>query len=219
MSTLNNILWISIIQIILTEISATPLQRLTMPASRSKRDSEILFPDEETIFIPSAGESVPKCAQGSTFCEAIDDYPSAYVDLILEKDAHKYEELFGADLVMPDTILNRFDGFDVEESLCRSQERLIYPRAGLTQDNTWMYIVNQNNYTQGVRVDECIHMNQCEMTQNFPFGYDAICKQKYIYRQLLAINENGNTVKDLFRLPSCCQCVLIQTDRKRRSLH
>lgn len=99
---------------------------------------------------------MPKCAQGTTFCEWIDDYPSAYVELVLEKDAQKYEELFGADLVMPDNILNRYDGFDVEESLCRSQERLIYPKAGLTLDNTWMYIVNQKNYTQGVRVDECM---------------------------------------------------------------
>lgn len=61
-------------------------------------------------------------------------------------------------------------------------------------------------------------MKQCEMTQNFPLGYETKCKQKYIYRQLLAINENGNTVKDLFRLPSCCQCVLIHADRKRRSI-
>lgn len=57
---------------------------------------------------------------------------------------------------MPDNILNRYDGFDEEESLCRSQERLIYPQAGLTQDNNWMYIINQKNYTQGVRVDECM---------------------------------------------------------------
>lgn len=99
---------------------------------------------------------MPKCAKGSTFCESIDDYPTAYVDLILDQNAHKYEELFGVDLVMPDMILNRYDGFDEEESLCRSQERLIYPQAGLTQDNTWMYIINQKNYTQGVRVDECM---------------------------------------------------------------
>lgn len=117
-------------------------------------DPDFMFPDDadETLFI----KSEPECAKGSTFCEWIDGYPSAYVDLILQKDAHKYEELFGADLVIPNTILNRYDGFDVEQSLCRSQERLIYPQAGLTLDNTWMYIVNQKNYTQGVRVDECM---------------------------------------------------------------
>ncbi|XP_037028966.1 protein spaetzle-like isoform X2 [Bradysia coprophila] len=185
--------------------------------------SDIRFPEEEmsqTSFVPSPGASEPKCAKGSTFCEAIDNYPTARVDLLLKEHAHKYEELFGADMIEGGSnIANRYNGIEEEESLCKSQERIIHPQAGLTQDNTWMYIVNQKNYTQGVRVEECIHTKQCEMTQNFPLGYKAECKQKYIYRQLLAINESGHTVKDLFRLPSCCQCVLIRTDRNKRSIN
>ncbi|XP_037028967.1 protein spaetzle-like isoform X3 [Bradysia coprophila] len=226
------ILLISFVQLsAVVEIIATPcsdgtktpddMEKLT--TRRGKRDSDIRFPEEEmsqTSFVPSPGASEPKCAKGSTFCEAIDNYPTARVDLLLKEHAHKYEELFGADMIEGGSnIANRYNGIEEEESLCKSQERIIHPQAGLTQDNTWMYIVNQKNYTQGVRVEECIHTKQCEMTQNFPLGYKAECKQKYIYRQLLAINESGHTVKDLFRLPSCCQCVLIRTDRNKRSIN
>lgn len=124
-------------------------------------DSDITFPKEDIkedkLFVPTRGTLEPKCAKGSTFCEQIDDYPAARVDLVLKENAHKYEELFGADMVIPDSqIVNRYNGIDEEEELCRSQERIIHPQAGLTQDNTWMYIVNQKNYTQGVRVEECL---------------------------------------------------------------
>ncbi|KAJ6637870.1 Protein spaetzle [Pseudolycoriella hygida] len=204
---------------LLLEIIATPSGRNETQKSgqpgrlATGRDSDadkIQFPIEQQ-FIP------PPCAKESTVCELIDNYPTAHVDQVLKKSAHKYEDLFGSDVVITD-IANRNNGID-EETLCSSQERLIYPQAGLTKLNNWMYIVNQKNYTQGVRVEECTHTNQCEMALSFPLGYESKCKQKYIYRQLLAINEYGDTVKDLFQLPSCCQCVLIRSDRNKRSIN
>lgn len=115
-------------------------------------DSDIQFPEEENLYVPSPGALESKCAK--TFCEKIDNYPTARVDLVLKENAHKYEELFGADMIEAN-IANRNSGDD-EETLCKSHERIIHPQAGLTQDNTWMYIVNQKNYTQGVRVEECM---------------------------------------------------------------
>lgn len=49
------------------------------------------------------------------------------------------------------------------------------------------------------------------MTESFPYGYTTECKQKYIYRHLLALNERGEQVKDLFRLPACCKCIIRST--------
>lgn len=46
------------------------------------------------------------------------------------------------------------------------------------------------------------------MTDSFPYGYITECKQKYIYRHLLALDENGEAVKSLIRLPACCKCVI-----------
>jgi len=212
------ILWISIIQMtVIIESTASPCtesqipnpEKQTSTIRRGKRDSDIQFPDEP-VFVPAPKLQKPKCANGSTFCEEIDNYPTAHVDLVLKTNAHKYEDLFGAD-ILPEVIGNRNNGIDEEESLCKSQERVIHPQAGQTRDNTWMYIVNQQNYTQGVRVEECTHTKECDMTNNFPLGYITKCKQKFIYRQLLAISDNGDTVKELFKLPSCCQCVLTRT--------
>lgn len=116
---------------------------------------------------------VRRCARGATFCERIENYPSDEFQLILSEE-NKYAELFGSDLVVntitigsrfgdddiqfpEETLSSRFGGDeDEEEQLCPSHVRLIYPQAGLTRDNTWRYIVNQSNYTQGVRVDECM---------------------------------------------------------------
>lgn len=48
----------------------------------------------------------------------------------------------------------------------------------------------------------------CELSENFPNGYNSSCQQKYIYRKMLALGKNGSTVTDLFKLPSCCSCVV-----------
>lgn len=56
------------------------------------------------------------------------------------------------------------------------------------------------------------------MMHHLPFGFKAHCKQKYVYRQLVAIDEDGYTVKDLFKIPSCCQCVLSHSRNVASSL-
>lgn len=41
-------------------------------------------------------------------------------------------------------------------------------------------------------------------------GKKPWCKQRYIYRQLVAIDASSNqlTKKNKFKMPSCCQCIL-----------
>lgn len=110
--------------------------------------------DYDYSFDPSNDAST--CAKGSTFCERIDSYPSSELNSILKETVHKYEGLFGSDFVPePITIGNRFSGSE-DEPLCASQVRLVFPKAAVTKDNTWRFIVNHSNYTQGVRVEECM---------------------------------------------------------------
>ncbi|KAJ6623778.1 Protein spaetzle [Pseudolycoriella hygida] len=163
--------------------------------------------DRRLSFVPE--KETIRCAKGSTFCEQVADYPASEVDVILKKDSHRYEELFGEELT-PIVIANRFGEEEEEEQICASSTRLIFPRMGLNIDNTWRYIVNQKNYKQGIRIDECMHKGECNMMNHLPFGYKSKCKQKYVYRQLVAIDDNGKTTKELFQLPSCCQCVLVR---------
>lgn len=37
-------------------------------------------------------------------------------------------------------------------------------------------------------------------------GYTSSCKQKFIYKKLLAFTPEGKAMPDTFRLPSCCVC-------------
>jgi hypothetical protein len=52
------------------------------------------------------------------------------------------------------------------------------------------------------------HFEKCSLSEAFPAGYTTACEQKYIYRRLLAVADQGNTVMDEFRLPSCCACTV-----------
>jgi len=51
----------------------------------------------------------------------------------------------------------------------------------------------------------------CTFSDSFPNGYMTSCQQKYIYRKLLALGEDGKPVSDSFRLPSCCSCVVTKS--------
>lgn len=128
-----------------------------------KTYSGVRFRDEDydsSGFDPSADAN--RCAKGSTFCERIENYPSTEVTSLMTEEDNKYSELFGSDLLNTISDGNelsigiRFGDDENEEQLCTSQVRLVFPQAGLTKDDTWRYIVNHQNYTQGVRVDECV---------------------------------------------------------------
>lgn len=44
------------------------------------------------------------------------------------------------------------------------------------------------------------------MSYAFAEGYKTSCKQKYIYRELVAMSASGQIVKDQFSFPSSCCC-------------
>lgn len=48
----------------------------------------------------------------------------------------------------------------------------------------------------------------CKFAELFPNSYTATCEQKYIYRPMVGIDELGGTIKELFKIPSCCKCVI-----------
>lgn len=48
----------------------------------------------------------------------------------------------------------------------------------------------------------------CEYSQNFPLGVESKCKQQFVYRNLLAINQEGKPVMEHFQFPSCCKCMV-----------
>lgn len=169
---------------------------------------------------------------GDTFCTADPHYPSAFITSL---NLEKYEHLFFDDFV--DNFSVRFDAD--ESGLCQSRKRLIHPKKGQTVQNTWLTIINDDNkYKQGVLIEECLWVTPhwswrfigkakcnisvwisifrnahlpCEYSQNFPLGVESKCKQQYVYRSLLAIND-GKPVMEHFQFPSCCKC-MVTTNR------
>ncbi|PNF19962.1 hypothetical protein B7P43_G09966 [Cryptotermes secundus] len=177
--------------------------------------SKIIFPGEPEgysvpKFTPEVSGQQPKCADEDGFCESADNYPVDYVRRIFQNEANSY--IFGSDLMDVNLRINP----DEEVSLCPSMEQVVYPKVAQNKDDKWLYIINQETYFQGIRIEKCAKQGSCTFAENFPNGYTTSCQQKYIYRKLIALGEDGRPVTDSFRLPSCCSCVVTKSFRSRR---
>lgn len=122
-------------------------------------ESDIVFPtDDGPEFNLRIGmEPIPRCRPGETFCSNVDNYPEDYLRNVLRAEGHQFDGLFGDDVVLTDTV-NLTQRIDLpgEQSLCDSRETVIYPKVGLNSNETWRYIVNSGNYTQGIRIETCV---------------------------------------------------------------
>ncbi|KAF3428514.1 hypothetical protein E2986_12896 [Frieseomelitta varia] len=105
------------------------------------------------------------------------------------------------------------------ESLCPSTEEIVVPKSGLTRDGIWMYILNDNNLNQSIRIEQCLERDRsCRMISGLAHGYYTQCKQRYTYRQLWALNNEGAIVQDSFLFAtSCCCHVKFRTDKFLKS--
>ncbi|XP_022203628.2 neurotrophin 1 isoform X2 [Nilaparvata lugens] len=198
-------------------------------SNRTAMSDEIVFPDQlhmlngkvknrgstnkdnQAIFsLPN--NTTPKCVDptsGSTFCEQIDEYPDSIIADVVQKRRTQFQTFFGDDVVTNE-LFNRIDDNLRQMSLCVSREQVIFPKLALNKDDIWKYIVNVNEtYRQGIRVEQCSKENKaCLFSEFFPRPSKATCKQKFIYRKLIAINSLGEPEPDAFMFPSCCSCVL-----------
>lgn len=175
---------------------------------QSVRDG-VVFPGPAVSrrFIP---KEIPEECKKQGFCEEIPDYPEEVVNsLISQIDRSKYH---------PDELDKQIEiaqriGPPDEEELCNFRERVIAPKMAPDKDGKWYYIVNQigTNSTplQAFRVEICSSPSRsCSSLASFTIGYESYCKQKFILRNMTALDENGNLVDKQFKLPSCCSCVV-----------
>ncbi|CAG9824810.1 unnamed protein product [Phaedon cochleariae] len=154
--------------------------------TRDRRLSDIIFPDDEVeapapLRLPLI-RGRPACASGATFCEHFDRYPSHQLKHILSRHSLG-KELFGMD-ESPDEVAGR-DGSG-ESFVCGSVDNTIFPKIGVNKNNNFG--------------------KPCDVIGELPEGYVTSCKQKYIYRRLLSLTDNGTPVQDTFKLPSACCC-------------
>ncbi|XP_026839660.1 protein spaetzle isoform X8 [Drosophila erecta] len=152
------------------------------------------------------------CAKGDspvskTFCTEVDDYPD--LSGLTLKLKNNFAKFFSNEF-QPTDVGPRLGDAD-ERFLCSSTRRLVYPRKGIVADNTWQYIVNNDEYKQAIQVEECEGDGQpCDFAANFPQNYNPICKQHYTQQTLASIKNDGkvDVVQQSFRIPSCCKCAL-----------
>ena len=126
--------------------------------------------------------------------------------------------------------------FDIdEEQLCSGIPKIIFPRQAKNLKDEWRYIVNIENYTQSVEIEECFNpdftiddfestnstnssvlFDNEEIIQEFGScqysgspGNDpdlTVCRQLFTSHKLLALSTEGQLVVDSFQLPSACAC-------------
>lgn len=190
--------------------SLIPDEWIGKPNVTKKHEEEPRKPSENDVIQesqdlhPDLSILAPVC-DNSTFCVHATDYPEELVNRAIRRN-DGLRLLQSVDLVSE--IGDRLEFDELNDSpFCGSYVRLIYPRSAETMDRRWLYVVNQDNLRQGVRIEMCAKEGSVcgDLDDYLPGGYKAFCKQKYIYRELVAV-DNGVVKKNTFRFPSSCCC-------------
>ncbi|XP_014485944.1 PREDICTED: protein spaetzle-like isoform X2 [Dinoponera quadriceps] len=172
-------------------------------------NGKIVFPSNDDS-LPSRRQNVgtPPVCEDSTFCENVSQYPTQLVDLALQQNS-SLKFLMNVDVV---DIAQRINDSPDEIALCTASERLVYPQTAKSTRKEWLYVVNQDSYKQGVRVEVCSDQDgHCNVIDGFSNNYQTFCKQKYVARELVALSPNGAAVLDTFLFPASCCCYLTST--------
>ncbi|KAH8382418.1 hypothetical protein KR009_003390, partial [Drosophila setifemur] len=195
----------------------------TNPQTQSDQAATTRIPNSGPIVFPGTehqalAQLAPKnrsveqqCADdpkqmSKSFCTQVENYP----DLSgLKLKLGMFAKFFN-DEPQPTDVSARVGAAD-EIYLCKSNRRIMYPKKGQKTDDTWQLIVNDKDYKQGILVEECQYPDEpCDFKEMFPQNYKPICRQHYVTRTLASI-VGGDVVPDVFKIPSCCKCALINT--------
>jgi len=207
------------------KISKIKKKRKQNSPTKRKGDSAVQFGRRK-----KRQASVTSCY--STVCEEVEDYPELDIKATLVKSdvsSDLFQQLFNnlCDL--------RKRGFAIdEEQLCYGVPKIIFPKYAKNLREEWKYVVNIENYTQSVEIEEC---DDSSKLQNFgddetslksleddgnDFGvclYSGsegndpdltVCRQLFTEHKLLALSNENQLEVDSFKLPSACACFVRQ---------
>jgi len=156
----------------------------------------------------------PECSR-DTYCVSPSNYPTDRVVQAMQGSTEVYKQVF--DSQCSNVIATR--GFAIDEDpLCSGVQRVIFPRKARNMENKWKFVVNIDNFTQSIEIEECDDRFVFSQESGDQFG-DCLysgsqgnnpeftaCKQIFTEHKLLALTETGQLEVDRFRLPSACAC-------------
>ncbi|XP_017131756.1 protein spaetzle isoform X6 [Drosophila elegans] len=191
-----------------TKPGAVQADQPEKPAQHRVPSNTFVFPDSSGTFrYQPCGKDSNE--ESRSFCTQVDDYPD--LSGLKMKLENKFAKFFLDDLQPTDVSARVGSPDDDEVFLCKTNRRIMYPKKGQRADNTWQLIVNNEEYKQGIQIEECEGADQpCDYTANFPNTYKPICKQHYVLQNLASIETSGklDVVQQTFKIPSCCKCAL-----------
>jgi len=219
----------------INKTTSTPTTRTTAKTSKPiKKNTAVQFQDRKRRQA-KFGFQPKKCssADKQNYCDSEDDYPKDIVLKAIQANKELSPDLFQQlyDSKCKDQIQTR--GFNIdEEQLCYGIPKIIYPRQAKNLDDKWRYVVNIDNYTQSVEIEECHNYDDyedlpVEENNSVQFGENkepidfgvclysgaqgnnpdlTVCKQIYTEHKLLALSDEGQLLVDSFKLPSACAC-------------
>ncbi|XP_017849771.1 protein spaetzle isoform X2 [Drosophila busckii] len=179
------------------------------PATQPRR------PPNDSKYRPS---TLNQCADGfnqsRSFCTNVNNYPDlSGVKSILSRNFANF--FINEQVDQPDIqALNTRLGISTDEQyLCKSHVRILYPKLGQKLDSSWQLIVNTDEFKQGILIEECDNEGSpCDFLDSFPNNYKPVCKQHYVVRHLVTINNatlgQPEVANEPFKIPSCCKCVV-----------
>ena len=218
----------------LTPQSSTT-EKAATPGRPQRKNSGIRFQDRKKRQAGNPSD----CSNGKdNYCEEVESaafYPTEAVLEALSSNNDINPALFSQlfDKNCKD-LKTRFFDID-EEQLCSGIPKIIFPRQAKNLKDEWRYIVNIENYTQSVEIEECFNpdlaFDDFERTNatNSSVLFDneeiiaefgscqysgspgndpdlTVCRQLFTSHKLLALSTEGQLVVDSFQLPSACAC-------------
>ena len=166
------------------------------------------------------------CANvNDTLCDDSNDeqYPDNAIKRLLTNDklfANKefFQRIFAKPCVKvgPEDLKTRL-GFDqTERALCETVETYIYPKKAKNSQGVWKYIVNTDDYKQGISIHRClkfVHKGPCLYAGSQGVNPEATeCRQMYSKHSLLSISLDGTVDYDTFSVPTACVCHIINKE-------
>jgi len=218
----------------LTPQSSTT-EKAATPGKPQRKNSGIRFQDRKKRQAGNPSD----CTNGKdNYCEEMESdafYPTEAVLEALASNTDINPALFSQlfDKNCKD-IKTRFFDID-EEQLCSGIPKIIFPRQAKNLKDEWRYIVNIENYTQSVEIEECFNpdlsfddsersnrtnssvlfdneeiiaeFGSCQYSGSPGNDPDlTVCRQLFTSHKLLALSTEGQLVVDSFQLPSACAC-------------